>query len=687
MSNKAKISLIACVIVMIIFIIIIGPMDVFTHGFYCDEDNYEQVVLDGLLDSDQLEDGAYEITFIPQKSHMAGLELFLSNPPADNKGTLNLTIKDVGGKVLDTVQVDLSDVSAETWYIVYTHSNLKKGQEYLLVLNTENCEALTGNVLLAYAYSQSTFTVRDKVIISMFMVAVGGFICACFFKDNKVKKIAQAAAFSIFLTSILTWNYMYNSMDNSNSSFEDFQVDSETLVSNVIYADQHGVSYDSNFGLGRYMNLKGLMKSYTDRSYLSDDNWDNGYSKTEAALIIDSNTYSKDVAAVGNYVAFANGEMFRIINIEDDEDNIVIYLNTNEILTYAEYGSIDNAAFYDANVQLLPTGGVSEYRSQYGLQGKVFRYIARSIQSIANLNLLCCIATAIVFVLIVLLIARKYNKVMAGVFFVTFWLSPWVVNFARNLYWVEFTWFLPMAIGLFCSLKIDSRKCRIFSYIAAFIAITVKCLCGYEYISTIMMGLIAFLLVDFIVAVFNKNNEKTRLLFRTIIVIGIAALLGFIVAICIHALLKADGDLIEGIKSILQEDVLRRTIGGNMNEYESKYWGSFNASVWQVFCQYFKFSTEIITGITGNLFPVLCCVPLAIFGVESYKKKLNIELFAMYIVFFLTSISWFCLAKAHSADHPHMNFVLWYFGFVQICFYVIINKIIELYNNRKDEKQ
>jgi len=51
----------------------------------------------------------------------------------------------------------------------------------------------------------------------------------------------------------------------------------------------------------------------------------------------------------------------------------------------------------------------------------------------------------------------------------------------------------------------------------------------------------------------------------------------------------------------------------------------------------------------------------------------------MYVFFLLTSISWFYLAKSHSYIHHHMNYVMWYFGFVQICLYIIADKICECF--------
>lgn len=204
-----------------------------------------------------------------------------------------------------------------------------------------------------------------------------------------------------------------------------------------------------------------------------------------------------------------------------------------------------------------------------------------------------------------------------------------------------------------------------------------------------MIALVAFLTVDWVKAIITKDKKKTGLLFRTIILMGIMALLGFVAAISIHAPMRGDGSIIEGIKTIFREDILRRTSGANLNDMDPVLWPSLNASVWETFCKYFHFKTEIVAGINGNLFPLLCMVPLIIFGYEIKYKKENAEHIAMYIIFFFAATSWFCLAKGHSFIHTPMNFVLWYFGFVQICFYVIIEKIIRVFQGRikEDGKQ
>lgn len=548
------------------------------------------------------------------------------------------------------------------------------------------------NILISYAYSKSTFTFQNKIIISLFIIAVWTFLMGVLVIPSKTKYSATVATI-IFITALLTWNYMYNSMDNQNDLFGGFQSDSETLVTGVIYAEQNGVwfenDYEQGFGLGRYYDLKGILAGY-DAVYVNDDNWVNGYSRNAPAIIVNSNIYSQRVAVVGNLIKFSNGDCYQITEILDDGTYIIIYLNSEEILLPAKYGSLDDITFFDSNGTELEKSGVTAYASQYGLQGKVFRHLARYMDQdeiVINLNLICSIATAIVLAIIVLLVYEKYNAIMAGCFLITFWLSPWIVNFARNLYWVEYTWFIPMAVGLFCALKINNKKCRIASYIMAFVTIVGKSLCGYEYISVVMMGMISFLLADFVIAVVNKDKDKSILLFRTIFIIGVVALVGFMAAICIHASLKGNGSILEGVRNIYEQNVLTRTKGANLNDVNVVEWASHNASIWEVFCTYFHFSTELIQGMPGNLFSLICIIPLCIIGNDIKNRKANYEYITLYLVFFLTSISWFCLAKTHSHAHTHVNYVLWYFGFVQICFCIIVEKIVWAFRCMKKKEK
>lgn len=699
---KRKAGMIISTIVLIVLVLILGPMDCLKHGYYCNELNYDMLKQD-LESPIKLEQGAYEMKFSPTKRHMVGVEINLLNVP--KKGKLILDLFDEDGKEVDTVKVNLKKVSEQEWYKVVFNKELNKGKVYTLRFTAEKCkkvpylqtiysgylseESMTGNVLIGYAYAKSTFTLQNKVLIILFLVAVWLFILSKMSTKDNLRRVGILAATILFTTALFSWNYMYNSMDDQNTTFDGFDAFSERLVRGVVDAEHYGVWYEDNETYGLAF-LKGKLNEYTDEVY-----WLRNYSMTTPAVVVDSDDYSKQYAVTGNYILFENGEKAEISNVEDDGTKRILYLDAERVLNPYKYGELSEATYCDSNqnpVTPVEKLRLSAYKSQYGLHGKIYRHIARYMNydnAIENLHLISSILTALVFSVIVVLLAFKYNKVFAGVFFITFWLSPWTVNFANNLYWVEFSWFVPMAIGIFCSCHVENRKCRMASYVLTFFAILIKCLCGYEYISTIMIALVAFLTVDWVKAIITKDKKKTGLLFRTIILMGIMALLGFVAAISIHAPMRGDGSIIEGIKTIFREDILRRTSGANLNDMDPVLWPSLNASVWETFCKYFHFKTEIVAGINGNLFPLLCMVPLIIFGYEIKYKKENAEHIAMYIIFFFAATSWFCLAKGHSFIHTPMNFVLWYFGFVQICFYVIIEKIIRVFQGRikEDGKQ
>lgn len=73
---------------------------------------------------------------------------------------------------------------------------------------------------------------------------------------------------------------------------------------------------------------------------------------------------------------------------------------------------------------------------------------------------------------------------------------------------------------------------------------------------------------------------------------------------------------------------------------------------------------------------------LIVSGVYSAYKFIKEKYFYsfLYYVMLLAPMSWFVLAKSHSYVHTHMNFVLWYFGFIAIMIYMIIIMIKEICN-------
>ena len=126
-----------------------------------------------------------------------------------------------------------------------------------------------------------------------------------------------------------------------------------------------------------------------------------------------------------------------------------------------------------------------------------------------------------------------------------------------------------------------------------------------------------------------------------------------------------------GLVNIYKQDVLRRLYGDPLLMQNLTDVKSLSASVGTVLIRYFKFYTSIICGLSRSTFFILISLPIAIFIYKAMYKNLVFLDVLMYLFFFISSISWFVIAKAHSFIHIHMNYVLWYFGFVQICIYII----------------
>lgn len=313
------------------------------------------------------------------------------------------------------------------------------------------------------------------------------------------------------------------------------------------------------------------------------------------------------------------------------------------------------------------------YASQIGLQGYAYQLLAIILCSGKGILYLirfrellcavCCVLMAAVSMGIVVALGKKYNYKLSIAFFITFLLSPWVKDFSVNLYWVEFTWYIPMLLGIVMSL--DYKKFdKLWFYVLVFFAVAVKSACGYEYITTVMLGLILVPLVDLSTAERDERKSILIIIFK----LGIAALLGFVVVLFIHALMRGDGNVIAGLESIYQNDVLRRTVGENLAVLDSSKREGIKPTVGETLKEYFEFKTELVDGLSGEIFVPLMVFALLVFAARALKKENRWEL-SFYIASFVCTVSWYILGKQHSYVHIHINFVLWYFGFVQMLIY------------------
>lgn len=491
-------------------------------------------------------------------------------------------------------------------------------------------------------------------------------------------RAVRRALLFLAMAAVLTWNFLTGALVPSSIgeyTFDAYQIDSEDLVAGPIEAQRRGVD-TGRYGLGRYADAAGQLYAYAT-AIPDDGQYPGGFSVDGPVVRIDWNFYTETLVERAKYISFTDIGTFAIVSIVSEEPSyFYLYLDAPGPLSEETAGPLADAVFYDGDGQALPAGAVKEYQSQMGLQGFVFRFLARFLGDRwrGALRGLCSLATALVCTGIVFLLGRRYDRLLAACFYAVFLLSPWVVFFSKNLYWVAFTWFLPTLFGLVCACGGDRPRLRRIGYAGAFASVLVRCLCGYEYISTVMAASVAFLCADLIAALAERDRKKAARTFRTLLTVGLLELAAFALALILHAYLRGGGHIGEGLELIYRQDALRRTWGADRDTLPEEYWASLDAGALEVLTQYFRFYTPVITGLPGTVFPYLAALPAPAFlAVWALDRKFPAWEAGYWAVSLLAAASWFVLAKSHSYIHTHMSYVLWYFGFVQCCFYSVFN--------------
>lgn len=502
--------------------------------------------------------------------------------------------------------------------------------------------------------------------------------------ENKKMRAACIMLAAILIMTITNYTKV---LQGGDTVTRNLYWNSENLVYNaMVLSYQNGEP--SKYGLFDMYPYSG---TYEGGLHDAEMGYDQGYSTKERIIAINDNEYTQREFVVGNTMIFFSGDKADIVNTYSQDGYLFVEYEADEIFTWTGQGELKYIVIYNNEQdRYMQMGTGAEYESQIGLQGKIFSTYPKSmtIDQVRTIyKWVLAVLLAVVISFICYGIYKKYNLKFAVVFYLVTLLAPWVIGYSTNLYWVEFTWYLPMLIGLYCSNHIESKKARILSYFGVLFAILLKCACGYEYITTVMLSAIVFMLADFTIAVLErKDKEKIMHLFRTIFIMGLFALAGFALALLYHGYLRDNENIYNGLRAIYYNDVLRRTFG-DANMFQDVYADSLNASILRVLVRYFIFDTPLIFGVPGILFIPLVLVSFVAVVYGVWKKKCDKHMLALYIWLGIAAISWFVLGKSHSYIHTGMNFAMWYFGYMQIMFYVVVELICSLVEKVKAKKR
>ena len=336
-----------------------------------------------------------------------------------------------------------------------------------------------------------------------------------------------------------------------------------------------------------------------------------------------------------------------------------------------------------------------KYISQYGLQGEFFYFFVkefniRSIKTLKNINsFLFSVTLLIIFNWIFINIDRN----SAFIFLASIILSPWVIDFSNNLYWVPFTWLLPFIWTLKFSLKAnESATYLIMFYIALTSSFYIKFMSGFEYITTIGMLSVSPILYFYYV---KKLSTKQALKLFTIIVFSFSTAF----ALSINSYINKYGE--ESLSQIVNKRVDTGAIKtiADCEQYEIQhceiYVKSLNSNpllvigkyfIFEGFSPYTKYSDDVLESSSiikrGLLKAVnltfILIVFICFFIAFKNKRELVMLFFCM-----LCPLSWYVLAKGHSYIHPHLNYILWYMPFIPVSLIYMYKKLPSIINKNR----
>lgn len=300
------------------------------------------------------------------------------------------------------------------------------------------------------------------------------------------------------------------------------------------------------------------------------------------------------------------------------------------------------------------------YRAQFGLQEVVYSFLSRTfgLHTLAQLQTVPAILTALILAGLFFMYLRLYNRLFAVLFLLSLACAPYFLSMARNLYWNPYLMLAPALAAAFLY-QARTRTGQGFLLGLIGLLMMLKCLSNYEYLTSVTLLACSTFLVA---PMFGDPEAKPR--WKLAAAVFVACVAGFVVAFLIHASVRGD-TLVAGIRNIYVEDIARRTFG-DPGSFSGETGDSLRASVWDVLKIYFfEYPGKRTMIVPGKVFLGLFSLSIAGIGYKFLTRHPLARRDAYtFFVFLSVPLSWFILAKGHSFTQTHINFVLWYLGFM-----------------------
>ena len=269
------------------------------------------------------------------------------------------------------------------------------------------------------------------------------------------------------------------------------------------------------------------------------------------------------------------------------------------------------------------------------------------------------LATALVLALLLTFLAYEFGLFSVSIMGVwVIFTNVWLTIFARNIYWMAWSWFLPLLVVAYYLYQQNEKHYK-YMYLFVFLTIALKASMGYEYLTTIM---VMTTLPIFYFALSRMWTWKE--FFSVFLKTSVACILGVVVTLIIHTILL-------GNFNIILDQLYWRTINTKSGDPNSDV--TFTIS--SVLKMYFfntiyneiPFAIAVTFGVVfifirslGQRFPRI----LQFFGTGIIIPAQKV--LALYVIItlsFFGALSHHIIFMQHSGIHTHMNYVLWFMPF------------------------
>ncbi len=316
---------------------------------------------------------------------------------------------------------------------------------------------------------------------------------------------------------------------------------------------------------------------------------------------------------------------------------------------------------------VMPADG-EIYRSQFGLQGLmvsllqwIFRLPATATLEIAETLMAAATAAVVIWLAIGLASHAGPGAAMVAVFLLGF--SPPLVSGARNLYWAVPLMVLPLVAtwSLYRMREFDALTLRR-AVIVVGALVFLKCLCGYEYLSTLTLTPAVALTVVWA----SRGFANPRGFILHSATLFFVACVAFVCAAAVHFLfiLWAVGSFDVAVASIA-ERAASHISGANATDAPLKYQHGIAGMVLMII-KYLTFDAFFVGArvnvgegsyglISISFVGVLVTAVLVALGASSHGVRRSVGMVAVVLAALIASVSWIIAARGHALHHFHVD--------------------------------